>query len=391
MAGMLPVPRSRGALSGTLLVLLGAWGALIPFVGPYFHYAYTPDTAWTYTSGRMWLEILPGAATLLAGLIVLMSRSRPAAAAGAWLAALSGAWFAAGSTLSRLWMTGGATETGTPVGTTATRVLEQIGFFAGLGVVIVFLGALALGRFTVVGVREAKRAQGSMEAAETENAPASTKTEERPGKHQDRRGPGKHQDRRRPGKHQDRRGPAGARIAGVSGEGGGGFLAGRLAATRSDCRARPRQPSDVPAPGVVTWAATGFPGAREPPGESDSGPRAGRPPISSDRGAARLAGLALATPHARRAGQRAGAASASRSVPAQAPFAQRPAGPGGTPWTGRPRQPARPGPPKSGPAGIPRDSTPRDSRAPAIAGRVLSRCLSRCARSRPATSARACR
>ncbi len=180
MAGMLPVPRSRGALSGTLLVLLGAWGALIPFVGPYFHYAYTPDTAWTYTSGRMWLEILPGAATLLAGLIVLMSRSRPAAAAGAWLAALSGAWFAAGSTLSRLWMTGGATETGTPVGTTATRVLEQIGFFAGLGVVIVFLGALALGRFTVVGVREAKRAQGSMEAAETENAPASTKTEDAP-------------------------------------------------------------------------------------------------------------------------------------------------------------------------------------------------------------------
>lgn len=163
MAGMLPVPRSRGALSGTLLVLLGAWGALIPFIGPYFRYAYTPDTAWTYTSGRMWLEVLPGAAALLGGLIVLVSKSRPAAVAGAWLAVLGGAWFAAGSALSQLWMTGHVTTAGTPVGTTAARVLEQVGFFTGLGVVIVFLAAMALGRFTVIGVREARRADSSKE------------------------------------------------------------------------------------------------------------------------------------------------------------------------------------------------------------------------------------
>jgi hypothetical protein len=47
-------PRSRGQTSGgLLLMLLGAWGALIPFVGPYFDHAYTPDTAWTSTSGRL--------------------------------------------------------------------------------------------------------------------------------------------------------------------------------------------------------------------------------------------------------------------------------------------------------------------------------------------------
>ena len=59
---MLQMRRSRGALSGVLLMLLGLWGALIPFVGPYFRYAYTPDTAWTYNTGRLWLEVLPGAA-----------------------------------------------------------------------------------------------------------------------------------------------------------------------------------------------------------------------------------------------------------------------------------------------------------------------------------------
>ena len=92
MAGMLRVPRSRGAFSGALLVLLGLWGGLVAFVGPYFHFAYTPGTSWTYTSGRLWLEILPGAATVLGGLILLVSRVRPVAMFGAWLAALGGAW-----------------------------------------------------------------------------------------------------------------------------------------------------------------------------------------------------------------------------------------------------------------------------------------------------------
>lgn len=103
MTGTLRVPRSRGAVSGLLLVLLGAWGALIPFVGPYFGYAYTPDTAWAYNSGRLWLSILPGAAAFIGGLILLVASVRPVAMAAAWLAALGGAWFAVGTALSPLW------------------------------------------------------------------------------------------------------------------------------------------------------------------------------------------------------------------------------------------------------------------------------------------------
>lgn len=164
MNGILRVPRTRGALSGLLLVLLGAWGALVPFVGPYFHYAYTPDTAWTYTSGRLWLEILPGAGTLLGGLIVLVSAYRPAAHFGAWLAALSGAWFALGGILGPTW-SGIHMNTGTPVGGTTMRAVEQIGLFAGLGVVIVAVAAMALGRFSVISVRDAKRAEHTVSTA----------------------------------------------------------------------------------------------------------------------------------------------------------------------------------------------------------------------------------
>lgn len=153
MAGKLRVSRSRGALSGVLLVLLGIWGGLIPLVGPYVHYAYTPDRAWTFTSGRIWLEILPAAGTLLGGLILLGSKLRPAALFGACLAAASGVWFAAGSALAPLWTTATPAQ-GYPVGGHVAQVMEQIGFFTGLGVVIAFLAGLAMGRFTVVAARD---------------------------------------------------------------------------------------------------------------------------------------------------------------------------------------------------------------------------------------------
>jgi hypothetical protein len=160
MTRMLQVPRSRGAVSGLLLVLLGLWGALIPLVGPYFHYAYTPDTGWTLTHGRIWLEIVPGAATFLGGIILLLSASRPMAMFGAWLAAAGGAWFALGTVLSPVWPAASTLNPGSPVGTTTLlRQVEHLGFFTGLGVVIVFVAALALGRLTVIGAREARMAE----------------------------------------------------------------------------------------------------------------------------------------------------------------------------------------------------------------------------------------
>lgn len=155
--GMLRIPRSRGVLSGVLLIMLGAWGALVPFVGPYFHYAYTPDRGWTYTSGRLWLEVLPGAGALIGGLIVLASSYRLAALAGAWLAALSGGWLAVGYVIGPAW-SGSSVTPGTPVGGAVVRAIEQLGFFTGLGIAIVFLAALALGRVSVVGVRDARLA-----------------------------------------------------------------------------------------------------------------------------------------------------------------------------------------------------------------------------------------
>jgi peptidoglycan/LPS O-acetylase OafA/YrhL len=143
---MLRMRRSRGVLSGFVLFLLGAWGALIPFIGPYFHYAYTPDIAWTYTSARLWLEILPGAAVFLGGILLMWAAGRHTALFGALLAMAGGAWFTLGTMLSPLW-NNNVPLGGAPASLTVTmRIAEQIGFFTGLGVVIVAIAAAAFGR-----------------------------------------------------------------------------------------------------------------------------------------------------------------------------------------------------------------------------------------------------
>jgi hypothetical protein len=183
MAGMLRVPRSRGALSGVLLVLLGLWGGFIPFVGPYANFAFTPNDTWVLTADRFWLNILPAIAVGLGGLIVLLSANRAVAVFGAWLAALGGGWFVVGPTLSALWKAAGVSATGTPIGGEVRQVAEQLAFFTGVGALALFFAALALGRFTVVGIREARYAEEAAAAPATVGAAetATTQPVERPG------------------------------------------------------------------------------------------------------------------------------------------------------------------------------------------------------------------
>jgi hypothetical protein len=173
MAGMLQMRRSRGAFSGFLLILLGLWGALIPFIGPYFHYAYTPDTAWSYNTARLWLELLPGAAVFLGGFFLMIATARHTALFGALLAAAAGAWFTLGTTLSPLF-NNHVTMGGSPSATTVyMRIMEELGFFYALGIVIVFVAATALGRILSVpaGIRTVEPATETVPAG---SVPAET-------------------------------------------------------------------------------------------------------------------------------------------------------------------------------------------------------------------------
>ncbi len=146
------MPRSRGAVSGLLLVILGAWGALIPFIGPHFNFAYTPHRDWAWSSARGWLEVLPGVATVVGGLLLIASRNRVTAMFGGWLAVVGGAWFVVGGQFAP-WLRLGTL--GDPIATTERkRAVLEVSYFTGVGVLIVFLAGIALARIAVLLARD---------------------------------------------------------------------------------------------------------------------------------------------------------------------------------------------------------------------------------------------
>lgn len=151
------VPRSRGATSGLLLLILGLWGALIPLLGPIVHFGFAPDKTFKFTAARFWLEILPGAVVVVGALVLMGLASRVVASLGAWLCVAGGAWFVIGNNLASLLHLG---TLGLPLQKTKLgRALDGLLLFDALGALIVFLGALALGRLAVVGVRDVRAAR----------------------------------------------------------------------------------------------------------------------------------------------------------------------------------------------------------------------------------------
>jgi len=174
-ANKMATSRSRGALSGLGVLLLGAWGALIPFIGPYFDYAYTPNQTWTWTAARFWMQVLPGGVAFLAGLALLVSAHRVAASVAAWLAIAAGAWYVIGPLAAPLWNTR-YIDIGTPVGGRTDASVEQIGMFYGLGAAIILLAAMAAGRFSIVAARDPAYAASRYQGVPAGQAPVAGET-----------------------------------------------------------------------------------------------------------------------------------------------------------------------------------------------------------------------
>jgi hypothetical protein len=163
-ASRLRVPRSRGALSGLSLIVLGAWTALVPFFGPSFDFAYGPNTTWDWTAARGWLEVLPAGVAFFAGLMLLVSSNRVVALMGAWLGAAAGGWLLVGPSLAApLNLAIGVPNPASSVG---ARAFEAILYFYGVGAAILFFGSVALGRLSVHGLRDVQAAERRAAAEE---------------------------------------------------------------------------------------------------------------------------------------------------------------------------------------------------------------------------------
>jgi hypothetical protein len=139
-------PRAAG--SGVLLLVLGAWAAVVAFIGPYLSFGYTPrpDSTWTWTAARGYLEVAPGAAVFLAGLLLLAAASRLSVVLAGGLAIAGGTWLIIGAPLAAfLGLPLGRPD---PLSSPGVQALETLFYFYATGAAILLLAALTVGRAT---------------------------------------------------------------------------------------------------------------------------------------------------------------------------------------------------------------------------------------------------
>lgn len=148
-----PAHRSSHHTIGGLLVLVGIWGGLVPFVGPSFGFSMGSTPAWTWTESAGTLHVAPAIVAVIAGAALIVGVARPISALAA---AVAGVWFVIGPSLHPLWASasapaGHAMTGGTMVGmggsdaSSTRQALEAIGYHYGTGALIAVLGSLALG------------------------------------------------------------------------------------------------------------------------------------------------------------------------------------------------------------------------------------------------------
>lgn len=123
---------SPSTVAGLVLVPLGAWVALEPFL--------FGGWAWEWELGRFLLTVVPGAAAMLGGLIMLTGR-RPAVVAGGGLALAGGLWLLLAPVAFAVVA---GHELGTVSGGESVRLLQWMPFFFCAGALVSLVSAYGL-------------------------------------------------------------------------------------------------------------------------------------------------------------------------------------------------------------------------------------------------------
>ncbi|MGH9110657.1 MAG: hypothetical protein ACRDY3_14580 [Acidimicrobiales bacterium] len=135
-------------LLGIVTVLVGAWGGIVPFVGPMFGFSADGASSWQWTLPHALLGLVPGAVAVACGLLILAGLRRTALGAGrvdagllGFVVSLCGAWFVIGEFAWPVLQGSGYFAGAAPL----HYLLEQLAFAIGTGVVLVASGALVMG------------------------------------------------------------------------------------------------------------------------------------------------------------------------------------------------------------------------------------------------------
>ena len=144
-----PAPSGRMGVPAVLILLLGAWGGIVPFVGPTFGFSADGSSAWTWNLMHGLLWVVPGAAACLGavaalGLIPRFARGvgHVGASGAGLLVAVAGAWFVVGPVAwPVLQHSAGVFVPASPL----RELAYQVGYSLGPGVLITLLGGTTLG------------------------------------------------------------------------------------------------------------------------------------------------------------------------------------------------------------------------------------------------------
>jgi hypothetical protein len=135
-------------LGGFLALLVSAWAAIVPFVGPSFGFSPDGTASWTWNSAHALGALVPGAVSLLACLIIVVVARHPTGTlvpsrlvSAGFLIFLCGAWFVS---VPVVWpvLVGSYFRVASP----SLTLAYWMGLAAGPGVLLAAFGAFAMGR-----------------------------------------------------------------------------------------------------------------------------------------------------------------------------------------------------------------------------------------------------
>jgi hypothetical protein len=136
-------------LAGIITALTAAWGGIVPFVGPIFNFSADGSGSWEWNLAHALLGLVPGAAAVLGGLVVLSiapltggGRGRLELAVMGLFIAVCGAWFVIGyAAWPVIENSGGRFVLASPL----MNLAHVIGYAFGPGVLLVGCGAFVFG------------------------------------------------------------------------------------------------------------------------------------------------------------------------------------------------------------------------------------------------------
>jgi len=130
-----------------MALLVGAWGAVATFIGPYFGWHPTSRNTWAWITQNWLLHLIPGAVAVAAGLMLLammparrMGTSRPLVLPAVLLMA-AGAWFVIGPLAWPTFHSGPAFE---PLVSAGRNLVNQACASMAPGLILAALGGMAL-------------------------------------------------------------------------------------------------------------------------------------------------------------------------------------------------------------------------------------------------------